>query len=133
MSLQIIRAGFAIAGLYDFLIGLSFLVAGVKIFESAGVPPPNHWAYIHFASLLLMIFGVMFFAVAADPVANRNLIPFGVLLKLSYSGMVFYYWATAECPMLFKPFAVIDAVMMAFFLLAYFQLGKSRPTSVTNL
>ena len=61
----------------------------------------------------------MFFAVAYDPVANRNLIPYGMLLKLSYSGLVAYYWATGFCPFLFKPFAVIDAVMFVLFLLAY--------------
>ena len=61
----------------------------------------------------------MFFAVAYDPVGNRNLIPFGVLLKLSYTGLVAYYWVTTGCPLLFQPFAVIDAVMLVLFLLAY--------------
>jgi hypothetical protein len=122
MALLLTRIGFVIAGLYDFVIGLAFLFAGAAIFEAAKVPLPNHWAYIQFASLLLMVFGTMFFAVAVDPVANRNLIPFGMLLKLSYTGMVAYYWATTDyCPMLFKPFAIIDGVMFFLFLLAYAQ------------
>jgi len=119
MTLSTVRLLFAVAGLYDFLIGLVFLFFGPQLFEATGVPPPNHWAYIQFGSLLLIIFGIMFFAVAHDPVANRNLMPFGMLLKLSYAGLVAYYWVTTDCPMLFKPFALIDAVMFVLFLLAY--------------
>src|SRR3981189_1375196 len=118
MTLSTIRLLFVIAGLYDFIIGLTFLLFGPQLFDSPGVPPPNHWGYIQFGSLLLMIFGTMFFAVAYDPIANRNLIPYGILLKLSYAGLVAYYWVTTDCPLLFKPFAIIDAVMFLFFLLA---------------
>jgi hypothetical protein len=126
MSLSVVRLVFVIAGLYDFVIGLVFLSMGPQIFDATGVPPPNHWAYIQFGSLLLMVFGTMFFAVAYDPVANRNLMPFGLLLKLSYTGLVAYYWFTTDCPMLFKPFAIIDALMFVVFLLAYSQRFASR-------
>jgi hypothetical protein len=119
MSPTVVRPLFVVAGLYDLVIGLTFLFFGPRLFETTGVPQPNHWAYIQFGSLLLMIFGAMFFAVAYDPAANRNLIPFGMLLKLSYTGLVAYYWATTDCPTLFKPFAVIDAVMLVLFYLAY--------------
>jgi hypothetical protein len=114
-----VRLLFVIAGLYDFLIGLAFLFFGPQLFEATGVPPPNHWGYIQFASLMLVIFGTMFFAVARDPVANRNLIPYGMLLKLAYTGLVAYYWVTTDCPLLFKPFAVIDGLMFVLFGLAY--------------
>ena len=114
-----IRPLFIVAGLYDFLIGLTFLLFGPRLFEMANVPQPDHWAYIQFGSLMLMIFGAMFFAVARDPVANRNLIPYGMLLKVSYSSLATYYWVTTDCPTLFKPFAEIDAVMLVLFWLAY--------------
>jgi hypothetical protein len=114
-----IRPLFVLAGLYDFVIGLTFLFFGSRLFDSAGVPQPNHWGYIQFGSLMLMIFGLMFFTIARDPVANRNLIPYGILLKLSYSGLATYYWVTTDCPTLFKPFAVIDVVMLILFWMAY--------------
>jgi len=125
MTLSTIRLLFAVAGLYDFLIGLAFLLAGPQLFEAAGVPPPNHWGYAQFGSLMLIIFGMMFFAIAYDPVANRNLMPYGMLLKLSYICLVAYYWVAGDCPMLFKPFAVIDAAMLLLFLPAY----AKRPAS----
>ena len=42
-----------------------------------------------------------------------------MLLKVSYTGLVGYYWFTTNCPMLFKPFAIIDALMLVLFLAAY--------------
>jgi len=126
MSPLWIRVLFGIAGAYDFLLGLAFLGYGPSLFEAAGVPPPNHWGYLQFASLLLMTFGVMFFAVAASPKANRNLIPYGILLKLSYTAVVAYHWAVSDVPLLFKPFAIIDAVMLVLFAVAYGELGRQR-------
>lgn len=119
MAIAKVRLLFAIAGTYDFVIGGVFLFFGTQLFDAAKVPQPNHWAYIQFGALLLMVFGTMFFAVARDPVANRNLMPYGMLLKLCYSGLVAYYWVTTDCPLLFKPFAMIDATMLVLFFVAY--------------
>ena len=124
MSPTSIRLLFVASGLYDFIIGATFLFFGPRLFDAAGLMHPNHWGYIQFSSLLLAIFGYMFLAVAANPSANRNLIPFGMLLKLGYVGIVSYYWAQGEAPLLFKPFAVIDAIMLILFIVAYRSLGQ---------
>jgi hypothetical protein len=125
MTLSMVRLLFVIAGLYDFIIGLTFLFFGSQLFDMASVPQPSHWAYIQFSSLLLMVFGTMFLAIAYDPAGNRNLIPYGLLLKLCYAGLATYYWVTTDIPMLFKPFAVIDAAMFVLFWMAY----AKKPTS----
>jgi hypothetical protein len=124
MSLFLIRLIFVVAALSDFLFGFGFLVAGPAIFEWAGIPAPNHWGTIQFAALMLMIFGLMFAAVAYDPVSQRNLIRYGLLLKLSYCGLVVYYWVTSEVPMLFRGFAIVDAILYVLFLVSYLKLGK---------
>ena len=129
MSLAAAKSLFLIAGLYDLLIGLAFLLGGVQLFDWAGIPQPNHWAYLQFAALELMIFGVMFLAISRDPMAHRNLIIYGLLLKASYVGLAGYYWVKGECPLLFQPFAVIDAVMFVLFAWAYASLGKGLTTS----
>lgn len=124
-----IRGIFAVAAIYDFLIGAAFLVAGPQIYESQGVTPPNHWAYVQFSALLLMIFGLMFVAVAIDPIGQRNLMRYGLLLKLAYCGLAGYHWFTADIPFMFKPFVVIDAIMYVLFLVAYLQTGKKPATA----
>lgn len=120
----IIRMLFVLSGLYDGVLGLAFLLAGPKLFEMAKVPPPNHFGYVHFPAALLIVFGIMFFAVALDPVRSRNLIPYGVLLKLAYSGCVFYHWATGDVPTIWKPFAFIDVAWAAVFVWAYSAIPR---------
>ena len=44
MTLSMVRLLFVIAGLYDFVIGLTFLFFGAQLFDAAGVPQPMHWA-----------------------------------------------------------------------------------------
>src|SRR5262245_54458015 len=119
MSLSWVRAIFAVTGVYDAVLGLAFFFFGARIFEVGEAPQPGHWGYLQFASLMLLIFAAMFFAVAYDPRANHNLIPYGMALKLAYTGLTAYYWVTADLPSIFKPFAVIDAAMFVLFLLAY--------------
>jgi hypothetical protein len=110
---------FLIAALYDGALGASFLVAPGLVFRLADVPPPNHWAYVQFPAALLLVFASMFAAIARDPIGNRNLIVYGILLKVSYCGIAFWYWFTAGIPGLWKPFAVIDLVMGVLFVLSY--------------
>ena len=122
------RVTFVIAAIYDLTLGLGFFAVGPQVFKAADVPPPNHWGYVQFAALLVATFGLMFLAVAVRPLANRNLIPYGVLLKLSYVGVVAFYWARGDLPWLFKPFAVIDAFMLVGFIAAYQALKRPEPT-----
>ena len=118
-----IPALFALAALYDGLLGAAFLVMAARLFESFGVTPPNHYGYVHFPAALLIVFAIMFAAIARNPVANRNLIPYGVLLKVSYCSVTFYHWFTDGIPGMWKPFAIIDLVFLACFIAAYLALA----------
>jgi hypothetical protein len=117
---------FAVAGLYDGILGAAFLLAPAALFDRFGVTPPNHYGYVQFPAALLIVFGIMFFAVAADPRANRNLIPYGILLKACYCSLVFRYWFTQGLPNLWKPFAFADLVFAALFYWAWVRLSKTR-------
>ena len=110
---------FVIAGLYDGLLGVAFLFAAPTIYERFDVTPPNHFGYIHFAALLLIVFALMFFAVAVNPKRNRNLIPYGVLLKVSYCLTVGWHWLDAGVPTMWKPFFVLDLAFIVIFIWAY--------------
>jgi hypothetical protein len=121
-----IRILFAIGAVYDGLLGLAFLVAPAALFRHFGVTPPNHFGYVQFPAAILMIFALMFAAVAREPVRNRNLIPFGMLLKVSYCGVVFSYWFSTGLPDIWKPFAVAD---LAFLILFGWALAKVKAAS----
>lgn len=110
---------FLVAALYDGILGLVFLLAPLHPFQLYEVTPPNHLGYVRFPAALLLVFGLMFLAVARSPVRNRNLIPYGVLLKVCYCGVAGWYWATSVIPGMWKPFVVVDVIMGVLFLWAY--------------
>jgi hypothetical protein len=84
---------------------------------------PNHWAYVQFPGALLLIFALMFIAIARNPVQKKDLIIYGILLKAAYCSIAFWYWVTRGIPNLWKPFAVIDLVMAALFFWSYRRLA----------
>ena len=122
------RTVFSIAALYDGLLGIAFLVAGERLFAAYKVTPPNHWGYIQFPAALLVVFALMFAAIARRPWQNRNLIPYGILLKMAYCSVIGWHWRQHNIPEMWLPFAVIDFAFLILFIPAWFALANEPPT-----
>jgi hypothetical protein len=116
---HLVKPLFYLAALYDGVLGAAFLVAAPDLYARFHVTPANHPGYVQFPALLLIVFALMFLAVARNPFANRNLIPYGILLKAAYCGVVATYWFGSGIPGMWKPFAVIDAAFLVLFVWAY--------------
>jgi hypothetical protein len=119
-----IRVLFVIAGLYDAILGIAFLIMPSRLFQMFDVPPPNHFGYVKFPALLLIVFALMYFRIAGDAVKFRVLIPFGIGLKIAYCGTVFWYDSTAGIPSMWMPWAWADLVFLALFLFAWRVTGS---------
>ena len=124
MNDQWIRTMFIIAGIYDGMLGFAFLLMPEAIFAFYGVTPPNHMAYIEFPAFLLVIFAIMFFRIAMDPVRFRELMLYGVGLKVAYCSLVFKYAVTEGVSAMWIPWAWLDLVFLVVFLLAWYRTGK---------
>ena len=107
---------------YDGILGLAFLFIPLSIYNWYGTTPPNHFGYVHFPAALLIVFAIMFKNIARHPSRNYNLIPYGILLKVSYCTVVFWHWFTGEISDMWKPFAIFDLCFGALFLWAYIAL-----------
>jgi len=118
-----IRILFVLAALYDGVLGVVFLVIPWYPFRAFDVTPPNHWGYVQFPAALLIVFAIMFLRIAQNPSANRLLIPYGILLKVAYCGVAFFYWATSGIPWMWQPFAILDVVWLVLFAWAYRVVG----------
>ncbi len=119
------RVLFTAAGLYDGVLGLAFLFVPTWVFSLNHVEPPNHPAYVQFPAVLLLVFALMFFRLAADPVSRKELILYGCVIKAAYCGIVLFYHATRGIPSMWLPWAWADLVFLVLFLLAGWQL-RSR-------
>jgi len=127
-----VRPLFIIAGFYDGILGLAFLIVPVQIFAMYEVTPPNHLAYIQFPALLLVVFAIMFFRIAADPVRRRELVLYGAGLKIAYCAPAFFYDITTEIPSMWMPWAWMDLAFLVLFALAWFALGSEAAASPTS-
>jgi hypothetical protein len=116
---------FYLAALYDGVLGVAFVVNPGSVYTAFGVTPPNHWGYVQFPAALLLVFALMYLAVARNPEGNRNLIPYGIMLKVAYCAVVFGYWFTTDLPGMWKPFAVIDLVFLGLFIWAYVGIAPA--------
>lgn len=114
-----ITALFIVSAIYDGLLGTAFLFASGSLFKWFDVTPPNHPGYVQFPAALLIVFAIMFMAIAKQPVKNRNLIPYCILLKVSYCGVVMFHWFTAGIPGIWKPFCIADLIFLVLFACAW--------------
>ena len=131
MNVRWIRSLFVVSALYDGVLGLLFLFAWRSVFRDMEVTPPNHPGYVQFPALLLIIFGLLFLQIARDPIANRNLIVYGIGLKLAYSGVVFWHELTSGIPNMWVWFAWIDLWFLALYVIALRALSGPTRTSTT--
>jgi hypothetical protein len=125
MNRGAIRILFAVAALYDGALGLLFLFAPLWMFHHFEITPPNHVGYVQFPAALLAIFGLMFLNIAREPEINAPLILYGILLKVAYCGVAFAHWASADIPWIWKPFAIIDLIMLVLFMLSWQALHRA--------
>jgi len=120
---------FVAAALYDAVLGIAFLLAPGRLFAWLDVTPPNHPGYVQFPAALLIIFSLMFASIAGDPAGRRSLIPYGILLKVAYCGVVLFHWLSAGLPWIWKPFCIADLCFLVLFIWAWALLGKRLPES----
>lgn len=121
-----IKPLFIIAAFYDGILAIAFLFFATDLFQWFGVTPPNHLAYVKFPALLLLIFAVMFVRIASDPVKNRDLIPYGIALKIAYSGTAFWYQLTQGIPSMWIPWAWADLGFLVLFVIAWKSTAPGR-------
>jgi hypothetical protein len=116
MSVPFIKALFYVSAAYDGILGVLFLFLWQPMFRGFGVTPPNHPGYVQFPALLLIIFAALFLQIARDPQKNRDLIGYGIALKIAYSGIVFWYALTTGVPTMWLWCAWIDLAFLVFFI-----------------
>jgi len=121
-----LRPLFIFAGLCDGALGLLFLLVPEQLFKQLNAELPGHMGYLQVLALMLLVFALMYFNVAKDPVANRNLIFYGILLKLSFCSVVFYNSFKASLPWVWLFFAIFDIGFISLFLISFKLLNKAK-------
>lgn len=122
-----IRPFFVVAGVYDLILGVVFGLLFKPIYTWYGIELPNHDGYVQWGAAVVAIFGIGFLFVAAAPERNRDLIVLGILFKLAYAATILGHWVFATVPPMWLPWAWMDLVFAALFVVALRSLPKAAP------
>jgi uncharacterized membrane protein HdeD (DUF308 family) len=95
------RSLFAIAGVYDVLLGIPFTFFPARAFAALGISEklPAFGGYLTLLGAFVLVIGIAYFLIArGDLRRNADLILVGTLYKLAYAGTAFYYWSQGNLP-----------------------------------
>ena len=90
-------------GGYNLLAGLSMICFYHEGYRLLGLTKPDLVLPLQLVGILVGLFGVGYWLVAANPVENRNVLLLGFLSKGLGSAFGLYYLATGALPLAFLP------------------------------
>ena len=95
------RGLFTLAALYDILLGLTFTFIPAQAFAALGIGDrlPAFRGYVTLLGAFVLVIGVAYALISrGDLLRNADLILIGMLYKLAYAVVAFYYWAQGTLP-----------------------------------
>ena len=123
------RSLFALAAVYDVLVGITFLFFRGPAYEALGIREklPAFGGYLGLLGAFVLVIGVAYFLIArGDLRRNVDLILIGALYKLAYCATAFYYWLAGDIPhvIFVGLFGVADAICFLLMAECYWFLKK---------
>ena len=114
------RRVYTVAGIYGLVVMLPQYVMADRI--GRDTPPPiTHVEYFYGFIGVVVAWQIAFLVIARDPQRYRALMPVTVLEKLVFAIPVLMLWAKGQVAGSVLPFAGIDLLLGALFLLSYLR------------
>jgi len=122
---------FRVAAAYDGILGLIFTLLPGLAFERLGIGDqlPAFGGYIALLGAFVLVIGVAYYLISrGDLRRNRDLILVGVLYKLAYCAIAFFYWFTGALPHLIfgALFGVADLIFFMLMAECYLTVRKAE-------
>lgn len=112
------RRGFMVAAWYDFILGAAFFLFYRTIYSLFDIQLPNSAAYLQLAAAFAFVQGLLYYYVFLNIERNVDIVKVGVVYKIAYTGVAFYYWAIGGLPHpIFALFGFLDLIFIVFFVL----------------
>ncbi len=126
MSTSGYKTFFLVAALYDLVLGAAFFFLYGPLFETLNIALPNNISYIHLTAAFVFVQGVGYWFVFGDPDGNRGIVKTGVIYKIAFAGLSFYYWAIGDLlHPVFLVFGAMDILFLAGFVM-FLMGGRNR-------
>ena len=113
---RLYRILFLIAALYDFILGFVFFAfMGFFLEDILKLTLPLYPAFFQAAAAFVFVMGVGFYFVYRNMYRNIDIVKVGIIFKLFYTGLAFYYVFFGGMPWIFSVFGFLDLVFIVFF------------------
>jgi len=117
---------FLIAALYDVFLGFVFFLFFKSIFAALNIRLPENTSYLQLSAAFVFVQGLGYYFVYRNLQRNVDMVWVGLVYKVVYISVDFYYWALGGLPHpVFSLFAFLDlifAVLFVFYLRDYNSL-----------
>lgn len=122
---------FLLVAVYDIILGIIFMFFNKSTFELLGIPEklPEFEGYLTLIGVYVLILGIAYYLIYRGNLQkNRDLILIGILYKLGYCAVTFYYFMIGNIPhiLFLALFGVIDFIMFLLMLECYNTIGKEE-------
>jgi len=119
---------FLVAALYDIVLGAGFFFLYAPLWDAFNIALPSSISYIHLTAAFVFVQGIGYWFVYQDPAGNRGIVKTGLVYKIAFAGLAFYYQAIGQLLhpifLLFGGLDVLFLIGFAMFLMG----GRSRQT-----
>ncbi|MCZ4694594.1 hypothetical protein DWB61_06020 [Ancylomarina euxinus] len=122
---------FLVAAIYDLILGLVFLFFSRWAFKLIGISDklPEFIGYLSLIGAFLLVIGLAYFLIyKGDLQKNIDLILVGLMYKLAYCSIAFFYALVGNIPhfIFFALFGILDLIMLILMLECYMWVSKNR-------
>ena len=126
-SFSFYRAVFAIAAIYDIVLGAAFIFFYDPILDWLDITPPDNTSYIHLAAVFVLVQGISYVFAWQNLAENVSLVKTGIIYKAAYFLVALYYLVTGDLlHWIFFVFGVADLGFMLLFIGALAMLRSDR-------
>ena len=130
-KLKYYKGLFLLAAVYDLVLGIVFTFFPKLAFEFIGIPEklPEFGGYLSLIGVFLFVIGVAYYLIyRGDLQKNRDLIFVGILYKLSYFLVTFYYFVIQDIPhfIFFGLFGIVDFIMFMLMVECYISVKNTQ-------
>lgn len=126
------RAVFAVAAVYDLVLGIVFFVLYDPIYDALGAQLPDNTGYIHLLAGFVFVQGLGYWLVYRAPVRNVDLVRVGAAYKAIFAGVAIGYAIFSELPDgIFLALGILDVGFLLAFLWFLREAGRAPRASAS--
>jgi peptidoglycan/LPS O-acetylase OafA/YrhL len=125
--LKVAKGTFLLTAVYDLLLGFIFLFCYKYAFELLGITLPTYPEYLQMSAAFVFVLGIGYLFIYLHMERNRDLWILGILYKVAYAALVYYYYFVAgTANPAFLYLAIIDTAFLVPMLLLYPKVYKKK-------